>query len=149
MKSKGWTLESLTKYFSSRVNKTDDCWLWTGSIDKCGYGLVWHGNEKFVAHRVSLFLKNKCELRTTGTHDHVDHLCRNTKCVNPKHLEVVSCKTNVLRGNGITAKNLRKTHCKHGHELKESNLKPCKRGWRRCKACANSYYRKNKAKNRP
>lgn len=45
----------------------------------------------------------------------VDHLCGVTLCVNPAHLEVVTHRTNILRGNSPQAANARKTHCPRGH----------------------------------
>lgn len=47
----------------------------------------------------------------------LDHLCRNTLCVNPDHLEPVTRRENVLRGEGRSAQNARRTTCLHGHEL--------------------------------
>lgn len=45
----------------------------------------------------------------------VDHLCRNTSCVNPAHLEAVTNKENTLRGLTVTAINAQKTACAAGH----------------------------------
>lgn len=47
----------------------------------------------------------------------LDHLCRNTRCVNPAHLEPVTHRENALRGVGVSAINAAKTHCKYGHDL--------------------------------
>lgn len=47
----------------------------------------------------------------------IDHLCRNTWCVNPDHLEPVTSQTNNLRGEGIPAQNARKKKCLRGHNL--------------------------------
>ena len=35
-----------------------------------------------------------------------DHLCRNTACVNPAHLEIVTSRENTLGGIGIDAKKI-------------------------------------------
>lgn len=70
----------------------------------------------------------------------IDHLCRNRACVNPAHLEAVTCQINLLRGNTFNAKNASKSHCIHGHLLKGNNLytyidkKGCVK--RDCKTCA-------------
>jgi hypothetical protein len=65
----------------------------------------------------------------------LDHLCRNKACINIDHLELVTNRTNVLRGVGRTAINARKTTCPRGHPLEHNNL--CKRsdGTRSCRIC--------------
>lgn len=65
----------------------------------------------------------------------LDHLCRNTLCINPAHLEPVTIKENVLRGDGPTARNARKTHCDRGHAFDETNTGPNANGGRSCRAC--------------
>ena len=65
----------------------------------------------------------------------IDHLCRNGLCYNVNHLEAVSNKENILRGNGFAAKNARKTHCHRGHELNDQNVWKRKNGKRDCKVC--------------
>jgi hypothetical protein len=64
----------------------------------------------------------------------LDHLCRNRACINPEHLEPVTAKENILRGESFSAKNARKTHCIHGHELSGDNLRILKHG-RVCLEC--------------
>ena len=68
----------------------------------------------------------------------IDHLCRVRNCVNPAHLEPVTVRENILRGNGPTAVNARKQLCKYGHRLFGRNLyqKP-RHGWpaRECRTC--------------
>jgi len=55
----------------------------------------------------------------------IDHLCRNRKCCNPKHLEAVTRSENARRGiNGerLAAVNHAKTHCPKGHVYSGENL---------------------------
>ena len=68
----------------------------------------------------------------------IDHLCRVRNCVNPAHLEPVTVRENILRGNGPTAVNARKAFCKRGHPLFGENLyRKVRNGWpaRECRAC--------------
>ena len=114
-----------------KVIVTDTCWLWGGSVTRYGYGVYGHIGR--MAHRIvySLLVRNLEET------EFLDHLCRNRKCVNPKHLEVVSLVENVMRGESLHARNARKTECKNGHAFDEANtyIHP-KRGTRHCKTCA-------------
>ena len=84
------------------------------------------------AHRVSYYW-------ATGVfgeeHGHIDHLCRNTSCVKPDHLDMVTPRENVLRGIGPTAVNAQKTHCIYGHELSGDNLINRSDGGRACRVC--------------
>lgn len=64
----------------------------------------------------------------------VDHLCRNTLCCNPLHLEAVSRQENIRRGVGNV-----KTHCKAGHELTADNRYE---NGGRCVACKRDRERK-------
>ena len=45
----------------------------------------------------------------------IDHLCRVRACINPSHMEPVTQRTNILRGEAISAKNAKKTTCPRGH----------------------------------
>lgn len=66
----------------------------------------------------------------------VDHLCGNTLCVNPEHMELVSLATNIARGGSASAINARKTHCKRGHELVVPNIYTGRRrSGRICRIC--------------
>jgi hypothetical protein len=97
------------------------CWNWTGSLDQQGYGLLWfHGRTERIHRVIYAIFKGPVE-RCSKKREQLDHLCRNHRCCNPLHLEMVSHKTNVLRGTGITAVNSRKTHCPKGHPYPEYN----------------------------
>jgi hypothetical protein len=89
------------------------CWLWTGCVDRWGYGKVALYRRTTAAHRASyrLFVGPlEADLA-------IDHLCRVRNCVNPEHLEAVPKVINDLRGFSPPAVNARKVTCKRGHPL--------------------------------
>jgi hypothetical protein len=102
----------------SRPNPGTGCIEWQrGGAN--GYGQICVGDGAVrPAHRVAYEVVH-------GPVDqalHVDHLCRNRRCINVQHLEAVTPRENALRGIGPAAQNARKTHCKNGHELAPPNL---------------------------
>lgn len=116
--------------FWNRVDKSDDCWLWMGSRTSSGYGRWWISERRWVrAHRVAYELAKG----PIPSGLEIDHLCRVRHCVNPAHLEAVSHKENVLRGEGDY--NARKTQCKNGHEFTAENTYVRPTGGRACRTC--------------
>ncbi len=95
-----------------KINPQNSCWEWQKTIVK-GYGVFYLKRRGLPAHRVSWELSNN-QLIPFGLV--IDHLCRNTKCVNPAHLEPVTNAENLHRGKPIY-----QTHCKRGHEFTKSN----------------------------
>lgn len=97
----------------------DTCWLWGGRVDGFGYGHFKVKGHSLKAHRVAWTLRRGAiEAGLT-----LDHLCRNPRCVNPSHLELVTNKENILRGESPTAANAKKTHCPRGHLLSGDNIR--------------------------
>lgn len=109
-KSNAELLESLMKI------KTVDCIEWPRGKDSLGYGLIYWKGQMTKCHRVSYELANG----KIPDGLQIDHLCRNSSCLNHRHLEAVTLRTNVLRGVGPTAENSRKTRCRKGHSLSEN-----------------------------
>jgi HNH endonuclease len=120
-------------YFWARVEKTETCWLWTGHVDKDGYGRVDGGMR---ASRYAYLLLVGPIPKTTPRLV-IDHICRNPRCVNPKHLEAVTDRENVLRGSSppIPHPQAERPTCIHGHPLSGANLRVDRRGWRKCLTC--------------
>lgn len=105
--------------FWMQVVMVENCWEWIGTVNSGGYGSFNDGRQ-FKAHRWS-YARFKGPIPPSLT---LDHLCRNRRCVNPDHLEPVTNRENILRGNGPTAENARKTHCKRGHPLPLAGFGP-------------------------
>lgn len=106
------------------------CMEWSGNIGKNGYAR--YGKPKRLVHRL-VWERSHGRIPDGLT---VDHLCRNRACVNVAHLEVVTLTENVLRGEGPTAQNARKTHCIRGHLLAGDNVSYRPTGYRRCVTCS-------------
>lgn len=132
-------MQSIIDKFWNKVDKTNTCWNWKGFIGKDGYGKHYIYQKMDMSHRISYQLI----IGTIDSNKVIDHKCRNRACVNPKHLEVVSQRENVMRGNGIAKINSRKTHCIHGHEFTSENTRLYGRE-RVCKICARDWMRKNR-----
>lgn len=119
--------------FWAKVTKQPDdgCWLWAGALSPAGYGRFDVGSRNVRAHRWAY----EEERGPIPEGLSLDHLCRTRRCVRPGHLEPVTQRENVLRGEGFAAVNARKTHCPRGHPLSGENLYRNHRGWRQCRAC--------------
>jgi len=75
----------------------------------------------------------------------IDHLCRRRECVNPAHLEPVSQRVNLLRGETLTARNAAVTHCPAGHPYDDENTYRRPDGSRKCRTCHRDAERKRYA----
>src|SRR3990167_2929094 len=107
------------------------CWELTGATSPNGYGGYyvggWPGKRIFVGpHRFS-YEQLVGPIPPDWT---IDHLCRNSCCVNPTHLEPVTVQENLRRR--IL---LRISHCSRGHELTAENTYVRPNGKRECRTC--------------
>lgn len=123
------TIRSL---FAQTRASEQGCWEWVGYRDPDGYGVAKVNGERYRAHRVfySVFVGPLEPLLV------IDHLCRNTSCVNPRHLEQVTARTNTLRGSSPVASNPLVTQCPQGHDYTSENTYKDSRGSRHCIACS-------------
>lgn len=130
--------------FWNKVNKTETCWLWTGTRTQGGYGRLRVNGQLWVAHRYAYE-------RLVGPIPAglvLDHLCRERSCVRPGHLEPVTFTENVRRGNGgrPAGPGAKKSgrprnpdgsfvECPQGHLMSGANLYVRKSGARDCRKC--------------
>lgn len=138
----------MTKSFDrlmSKINKTSDCWEWTGTIGIYGYGKIYIDGKHKRAHR-AVYEALVGEIPEGLV---LDHLCEVKSCVNPIHLEPVTPKENILRcKNSPAYLNSIKTHCLQGHEFDEKNTyhKKDGNGKRACRKCQDTRTRAYLAK---
>ena len=115
-KTPEWLEFQKQKILKRKTIDVNGCWLWTGPVDKDGYGLF--GAAKFFkAHRASYILfKDEIPLKAF-----VLHKCDIKGCFNPEHLYIGDAKQNakdaVQRGQHPTGPNPKKAlpHEKNGN----------------------------------
>ena len=101
-----------------------DCCIWTAGNDgkKSGpHGKTrWNGQVAYV-HRIELSLHLGVDIATL---EDGDHICRNSLCWNPYHLESVSRKENTDRGDGVNTqfKKLDNSNAPPGNELSDEDI---------------------------
>lgn len=137
-------LDDIEARFWSHVDRraNDECWPWTAVVDsKSGYGQFAVNGRSVPAHRWAY----QHFVAAVPVELHVDHVrangCTRRDCVNwVRHLEPVTPRENVLRGDAPSARNAAKTHCIRGHEFSTENTIAQQRG-RMCRICSNAWKR--------
>lgn len=87
--------------FWSKVNKTDECWLWAAACTTDGYGLFSNGGKMVYSHRLAF----------EWTHGeipggmHIDHKCHTHNCVRPEHLRLTTNAQNQQNRRGANSNN--------------------------------------------
>lgn len=139
------SLPPLADRFWARVERRgdDECWPWQACILR-GYGRFYAGAEAGKPNGLVQAHRFAYELVIGPIPEGlvIDHLCSNTRCMNPRHLEAVTGLENVRRQHA------RKTHCKRGHEFTPENTyePPSRPGQRLCRACRRVFQERRKAK---
>lgn len=130
-RASAFSTSNLPEQLRTKIAISDEgCWIWTAARSH-GYGVVTIDRRLVKAHR-SVYQALVGQIPEGLT---IDHLCRERACVNPEHLEPVTHRENILRGEGVAAKNAAKTHCPYGHEYDEKNTR--RTGGRRvCRECS-------------
>lgn len=141
--------------FLSKIDTSDPdgCWSFPSNIAKDGYGRFQLRRRCALAHRVAYWM-----FIGPIPEDHVvDHTCHNDttcpgawdclhrRCVNPRHLEAVPQRINVLRGQGFAAAYAKRTACKNGHAYTPETIYWF-RGARICRVCMRVNHAKRMSK---
>lgn len=124
------------RFWLKVAKQPNGCWEWQGACLHGGtsYGVFGYQGKNVLAHR---FAYEELKGAIPSGYE-LDHLCRNKRCVNPDHLEVVTRSENTKRGllPGIMRlRHLNKTQCPKGHPYNEVNTYITPRGSRDCRIC--------------
>lgn len=128
-----------------KIEFTDTCWLWVGSLTSAGYGKIYDDTRRLSqAHRVMY----EALVGPVPAGKELDHTCRVRRCVRPDHLEPVTHRENLLRGDTLAARHAKVTHCPRNHEYTPENIiwKGTRRNCRACHNAAQVARRERKAK---
>lgn len=120
------------------------CWIWIGARDQNGYGHTSLNGVVLQSHRVTW--ENANGPIPVGLE--IDHLCRTHSCVRPDHLEPVTTRVNLLRGEHPSMVVHRTNVCRRGHQLTADST-VMDSGSRRCKQCRLLTSRRRYAVNPP
>lgn len=134
-------VQSLADLIRANITESiDGCWEWQGRRNARGYGSVWcKDTKKSRATHRAMYEATKGEIPDGLV---VDHLCCNTSCCNPDHLEAVTPLENTLRGDSYPE------ICAHGHPMTPENTEWRKKGHQRqCRECRRQSSRRLRARN--
>lgn len=101
-------IERFTQFIEFRDGPLEtQCWIWTGAKSRGQGNLQWYGSfsvdgKTVRAHKFAFIAIGK-GLFLPG--QHLDHLCENSLCVHPLHLEAVSREINQQRKGRIHVQN--------------------------------------------
>jgi hypothetical protein len=146
-----FTPKDFKRFFSKVEFLPNGCWLWKGTsqavIPGFPYGKFRFRGKLMSAHRAAYELL----VGPIPPGLVLDHLCRNTLCVNPDHLEPVTIEENSRRTAAAMRKRTgrRKAYCDRGHAMTPDNVYTYRtasgRVARICRKCQALRYERAKA----
>lgn len=136
----------LPERVESKVERTDECWIWTGSRQANGYGYTsWWINGRWGHARTHrLFYEEYVGPIPAGME--VDHTCKVRACCKPDHLRIVTHAENL--GTRDHRGPARTMTCKHGHPWTNETTYFDPRGNRSCRQCRTERVRQSRARRR-
>ena len=133
------------RILAKSIIASNGCRLWTGHLDRDGYGRIGNGKTSSGQPRPCL-VHREAYVAFVGpiaegmTIDHTCHTedraceggsdCSHRRCVEPSHLEQVTFAENTRRREV----RLDRSRCRRGHLLDEANTRH-RNGARECRAC--------------
>lgn len=128
-------------FFRHVTEDPDGCWNYHPVHPVTGYAefTVGKGTRRVLAHRWSY----GHFIAPIPAGLEIDHLCKNTACVNPWHLEPVTHEVNTQRGVGTA------DACVNGHPYDASNTHVRPNGHRQCRTCRQNTERRHLAASNP
>lgn len=124
------------------------CWIWTAVRDRRDYGKVHDPiayQEGLCRTRLAHVVVYELLVGPVPEGKELDHLCRVHSCVRPTHMDAVTHRVNLLRGDSMIARQAAQTHCHAGHQFDEKNTRINKRNGKRvCRACHRDRERKRR-----
>ncbi|MBX3583571.1 MAG: HNH endonuclease [Rhizobiaceae bacterium] len=107
-------MTKLEERFWAKVAKGEGCWLWTGSVNRQGYGAIRVGKRMRKATHVSILLD-------TGSWPAQGliacHKCDNPSCVRPDHLYAGTYKDNA-RDRDVQGRFVRPPRCSAARQVR-------------------------------
>lgn len=98
--------DGLKRLWSRTTINENGCWVFTGGKSSNDYGTLRFKGEEWLAHRLGwTLLRGEIPEGLTD----LDHLCRTVRCWNPDHLEPVTHRENMLRGQWPNGRNRKKS----------------------------------------
>ena len=108
--------------FTAHYRVVGECWEWQGAANP--YGRIRVDGRQREAYRISY----EHFIGPVPLGLELDHLCRNTRCVRPNHLEAVTHAENSLRGHAPHVLVHHAGRCIRGHAVIGENAAPHGRG---------------------